>query len=122
MDTMSTMRTHDQGDIKTVRAVERAVDVLMCFTRDRPALSVTELERTLALSRPTLYRLLHTLEGKGFIRSFGDPQRFRLGHRAIELGEAASARLDVARVAEPLGRSRVALPCPPAGLRRPAAC
>lgn len=88
------------SEIKTVRAVERAVDVLMCFTRDRPTLSVTDLQRTLALSRPTLYRLLQTLEGKGLIRSFGDPQRFQLAHGAIEIGNAALAPIDVAQVGQ----------------------
>lgn len=93
--------TNIRGDIKTVRAVERAVDVLMCFTRETPTLSVTDLQKTLGLSRPTLYRLLQTLEGKGLIRSFGEPQRFQLAHGAIALGNAALARIDVARVAEP---------------------
>ena len=88
------------GDIKTVRAVERAVDVLMCFTRDRPTLSVTDLQKSLSLSRPTLYRLLQTLEGKGLVRSFGDPQRFQLAHGAIELGNAALAPIDVARLGQ----------------------
>lgn len=88
------------SEIKTVRAVERAVDVLMCFTRDRHTLSVTDLQRSLSLSRPTLYRLLQTLEGKGLIRSFGDPQRFQLAHGAIELGNAALAPIDVARVGQ----------------------
>ena len=89
-----------EGEIKTVRAVERAVDVLMCFTQDRHTLSVTDLQRSLSLSRPTLYRLLQTLEGKGLIRSFGDPQRFQLAHGAIELGNAALAPIDVARVGQ----------------------
>lgn len=85
-------------ETKTVRAVERAADVLMCFTGDEPTLSVTDLERRLSLSRPTLYRLLHTLEGKGLVRSFGEPRRFELGHGAVRLGHAALSRIDVARV------------------------
>ena len=53
---------------KSIRAVERAMDVLKCFGPETPTLSVTDLQRRLGLSRPTLYRLLHTLEGKGMIR------------------------------------------------------
>lgn len=86
------------SEAKTVRAVERAADVLMCFAGDEPTLSVTDLERRLSLSRPTLYRLLHTLEGKGLVRSFGEPRRFELGHGAVKLGHAALARIDVARL------------------------
>jgi len=95
------MDTTMDTEVKTVRAVERAIDVLTCFTRERPTLSVTDLQRALNLSRPTLYRLLQTLEGKGLIRSFGDPQRFQLGPGAIALGNAAMAGVDVARLAQP---------------------
>lgn len=84
----------------TVRAVERAADILMCMARNGPTLSVTDLQRMLGLSRPTLYRLLLTLEGRGLVRSFGDPQRFELGHATIELGHAALDRIDVAKVGE----------------------
>lgn len=85
---------------QTVRAVERAADILACLARSGPTLSVTDLQRLLGLSRPTLYRLLLTLEGKGLVRSFGDPQRFELGHATIELGRAALDRVDIARVGE----------------------
>lgn len=88
------------SDGKTIRAVERAVEVLRCFTRDMPTLSVTDLQRSLGLSRPTLYRLLLTLEGAGMVRSFGEPQRFQLAHGAIALGAAALGSIDVARVAD----------------------
>ena len=69
----------------SVRSVERAVDILRCFDRESPILAVTDLQRRLGLSRPTLYRLLETLEGKGLVRSFGDPKRFQLGHGVVEL-------------------------------------
>src|SRR5687767_886490 len=63
-----------------VRAVERAVDVLFSFTRE-PVLDMAALQASTGLSRPTLYRLLHTLEGKGLVYSFGTPRRFQLGFR-----------------------------------------
>ena len=66
----------------TIRSIERAIDVLSCFDHATPQLSVTDLKKRTDLSRPTLYRILATLEGKGVIRSFGEPQRFELGHEA----------------------------------------
>ena len=88
--------------IKSVRAVERAVDILRCFDRESPILAVTDLQRRLGLSRPTLYRLLETLEGKALIRSFGEPKRFELGHGVVELARSWLGRSDVATVAQPL--------------------
>jgi DNA-binding IclR family transcriptional regulator len=87
--------------IKTIRAVERAADVLWCLGRGRRALSVTDMQKALGLSRPTLYRLLHTLESKGLVRGQGAPQRFSLGHRVVELASAWLSTVDVAAIAAP---------------------
>ena len=61
-----------------VRAVERALDVLAAFSPGDGELLVADLVKRVGLSRPTLYRLLHTLEKKGYVASSGEPQRFRL--------------------------------------------
>ena len=88
--------------IKSVRAVDRAIDILRCFGGETPTLAVTDLQRRLGLSRPTLYRLLATLERKGMIRSFGEPKRFELGHGVVELARSWLGRIDVAQVARPM--------------------
>lgn len=86
---------------KSVRAVERAIDVLKCFGGDSPIMSVTDLQRRLGLSRPTLYRLLHTLETKGMVRSWGEPQRFELDVGVAELAGAWLGKIDVSQAAQP---------------------
>ncbi len=90
------------GAANSVRSVERAVDILRCFDRESPTLAVTDLQRRLGLSRPTLYRLLETLEGKGLVRSFGEPKRFELGHGVVELAQSWLGRIDVTAVAQPM--------------------
>lgn len=87
---------------KTIRSIERAIDVLSCFDHDTPQLSVTDLQKRTGLSRPTLYRILATLSGKGVIRSFGEPQRFELGHEASRLGANWIGQDDFLRVARPI--------------------
>jgi IclR family transcriptional regulator, acetate operon repressor len=91
----------ETGGTKSIRAVERAMDVLKCFGPETPTLSVTDLQRRLGLSRPTLYRLLHTLENKGMIRSWGDPQRFELDAGVVELAGSWLGKSDVAQAAQP---------------------
>jgi DNA-binding IclR family transcriptional regulator len=86
---------------KSIRAVERAIDVLKCFGSDTPTLSVTDIQHRLGLSRPTIYRLLHTLEGKGMVRSWGDPQRFELDAGVVELAGSWLGKSDVAQAAQP---------------------
>ena len=94
----------EDADSKTIRSVERAIDVLACFDRRTPQLSVTELQKQLGLSRPTLYRILATLEGKGLIRSFGEPQRFSLGYGASRLAGNWLGQDDFVRAARPILR------------------
>ncbi|MCZ8523860.1 MULTISPECIES: IclR family transcriptional regulator [Paenibacillus] len=68
----------------TVRAVERALDILLCFT-DADDLSLTEISARVGLHKSTVHRLLASLEGKGFIIRHPASERYRLGFRIWEL-------------------------------------
>lgn len=85
-----------------VRAVERALDVLSAFSPSDSDLLVADLGKRVGLSRPTLYRLLRTLEGKGFVVSSGEPQRYRLGPAVARLAHLWSTSLDLSDVARPV--------------------
>jgi DNA-binding IclR family transcriptional regulator len=87
-----------------VRAVGRALDILMAFTAADHELSAGELLKRVDLSRPTLYRLLYTLEQSGFLISGGDPQRFRLGPSVAHLAHVWTSSLDLGDVAKPILR------------------
>lgn len=50
----------------TVRAVERALDILLCFTT-RSDLGLTEIATQIGLHKSTVHRLMATLEEKGFV-------------------------------------------------------
>lgn len=88
-------------DADTVRAVERAADILGFLSRAAAPAGVVEMERALGLRRPTLYRLLHTLEGRGLVRAVGEPQRFALGFGVVELARAWLGRDGFAAMARP---------------------
>ncbi len=67
----------------TVRAVERALDVLLCF-RAKDDLGLTEISKMVGLHKSTVHRLLATLETRGFVRrEQGD--RYRIGWSILEL-------------------------------------
>ncbi|GCL73894.1 IclR family transcriptional regulator [Paenibacillus naphthalenovorans] len=68
----------------TVRAVERALDILLCFT-EAEDLSLTEIAGRVGLHKSTVHRLLASLEGKGFIIRNPGSERYRLGFRIWEL-------------------------------------
>lgn len=97
---METVEKQGEG----VRAVDRALEILMAFTAADHRLTAGELAKRVNLSRPTLYRLLRTLELKGFIFSSGEPQRFELGPSVANLAHVWSVSQDIATVAQPVMR------------------
>jgi IclR family transcriptional regulator, KDG regulon repressor len=68
----------------TVRAVERALDVVLCFT-DSAELTLTEIAAKVDLHKSTVHRLLASLEGRGFVIRHKDTDKYRLGFRIWEL-------------------------------------
>ncbi|MDB5772418.1 MAG: IclR family transcriptional regulator [Burkholderia sp.] len=89
----------------SVRAVDRALEILMAFTASDYELSAGELLKRVDLSRPTLYRLLYTLEQSGFLISSGDPQKFRLGPSVAHLAHVWTSSVDLGDVARPVLRA-----------------
>ncbi|MBA4494894.1 IclR family transcriptional regulator [Paenactinomyces guangxiensis] len=68
----------------TVRAAERALDILLCFVRE-PQLGMMEIAKRTKLSKSTVFRLLATLEAKGFIKRDPQTEKYQLGFRIWEL-------------------------------------
>src|SRR5690606_33735878 len=101
--TMATTQTsYPPADtVDAVRSVERAADILGYLSGLPGPAGVVEMERALGLRRPTLYRLLYTLEGKGLVRSEGEPRRFTVGFRVVELARAWLGRSDFPAIARP---------------------
>jgi IclR family transcriptional regulator, acetate operon repressor len=88
-----------ENETAGVRAVDRAIAILQCFSPDQPALSVIEIQKRVGLSRPTLYRLLQTLAQRDLILAEGDPQRFRLSHGVMKLSHVWLKGLEVVALA-----------------------
>jgi len=86
----------------SVRAVDRAVDILRAFSAERPSLSVLEIQRKVRLSRPTVYRLLETLASHGFVRAHGTPQRFSLDYAVGQLAQNWLGGLDPVAAGRPI--------------------
>lgn len=79
----------------TVRAVERALDILLCFTHATD-LTLTEISQQVGLHKSTVHRLLASLEGKGFVIRDAVSDKYRLGFRVWELSANISRSDDPA--------------------------
>jgi IclR family transcriptional regulator, pca regulon regulatory protein len=69
-----------------IEALARGIDVIRAFTSARPSLSLTEVAEATGLARPTVRRILLTLEELGYARQ--REGSWTLTPRVLELGTA----------------------------------
>lgn len=74
--------------------------VLQQIADASPAPSRAELMQRCGLTRPTLYRVIASLEAEGLIEATDD-NRYQLGGRLISLARQVLAQSDVRKIAEP---------------------
>jgi DNA-binding IclR family transcriptional regulator len=87
---------------QTIATVERAVDVLLLFTRaEARTLGVTEISQQLGLSKAAVHRILTSLRSRDLVWLDEEERRYSLGPAALALGSAYSARIDVRSAALP---------------------
>lgn len=75
--------------------------VLDLFNPDRLELGAAEVSRALGVSSPSAYRLLTTLEARGFVRQNARSKRYRLGPRLFTVGRQARAGIALLAQARP---------------------
>lgn len=87
--------------MENVRSVERALEILECFSKDRKEVGLSELSRVLVLPKATVYRLARTLESQGYLLQNPTTQTYRLGPKVLGLAHVFLAELDYREIALP---------------------
>ncbi|MFI0418690.1 IclR family transcriptional regulator C-terminal domain-containing protein [Spongiactinospora sp. 9N601] len=82
-----------------VRTFDRGLDVLTCFSKSKPALTVSEVAAACDLDRAAARRSLLTLRALGYVEQAGS--RYRLTARVLRLGYAALASQSFADLVRP---------------------
>lgn len=90
---------------ESIRAVERALDVLMCFTSQTPELTMTQISEMVGINKSTVHRLLATLEGKRFVERDAATGHYRLGIRVAQMAFLTMEHNDLRRLASPFLRN-----------------
>jgi len=85
----------------SIQTVTNALALLEAF-ESAPSLGVSELSRRLALHKNNVFRLLATLEERGFVEQEPGGDRYRLALRCLELGQAFVRSRNLLREAQPL--------------------
>jgi IclR family KDG regulon transcriptional repressor len=85
-----------------IQSVSHALDVLEQFGDDLEELGVTELSKRLKLHKNNVFRLLATLESRGYIEQNRATENYRLGIRCLQLGQTCLGQMGLLRQAHPV--------------------
>lgn len=85
------------------RSASRILSILMSFRHDNSPKGINEISKQTGLSLSTASRLVHLLEGQGFLQSDPWNNKFSLGRAVFDLGQALteSLRNNLVTIAKP---------------------
>ncbi|GAC1328012.1 MAG: IclR family transcriptional regulator C-terminal domain-containing protein [Chloroflexota bacterium] len=93
------------SDQYLVQSLIRGLDLLQCFDKHHPSLSIAEIAEHTGLNRTTVFRFMHTLRHQQLVDYDAETRRFRLGVGVLQLGFAYLNGLPVVDRAVPLLRA-----------------
>lgn len=79
----------------TIRSLDRALDILCCFTQEDHTLSLTEISDLVNLPKSTTYRMLSSLETKRFLNRNNLTGKYNLGYRFVDMANIAFQDVDI---------------------------
>lgn len=85
-----------------IQSVAHSLDVLEQFASDVDELGVTELSKRLKLHKNNVFRLLATLEARGYIEQNRATENYRLGIKCLHLGRSYVDHMGLVRQARPI--------------------
>lgn len=88
-----------------IQSVSHAIDVLEELCKSSGEIGVTELSKRLKLHKNNVFRLLATLELRGFVEQNSESEDYRLGVRTLQLGQAYMMHSSLVQKAMPILRA-----------------
>lgn len=86
----------------TIRAVGKAIDILDCFSLDKPMLNVKEVSQLTGLTPSTTSRILATLREKNCVEKDSLSGRYYLGVKCYRWGQIANRQFVLGQTALPI--------------------
>ncbi len=84
-----------------IQSVDRALQILECFTGPIRELGITEISKEMGLGKSTVYGLVNTLMEAGYLEQNPDNKRYRLGLKLFIMGSLVQGRMDIREIAKP---------------------
>ncbi len=83
-----------------IRSVARALSILEAFDTDHPSLGLSDLSRLTGIAKATVFRLVATLEGAGYLLRLED-HRLCLTPKLATLAAAVRSNMGIREIARP---------------------
>jgi IclR family transcriptional regulator, pca regulon regulatory protein len=83
------------------QSLERGLLILAEFRPTTPELGISDLARSLGLSRSTSHRYVATLARLGYLQQNAATRKYRLGPRVLDLGFAAINSMELRQISAP---------------------
>jgi len=96
---MSAATDTPQAPAYQVRVLDRAIDILDCFTQRQRELGLREIVATTGLNRSTARRLVVNLVRRGLLQEVATSGRYRLGVRLFEMGSIVAGSFSLLEAA-----------------------
>jgi len=84
-----------------VKSVDRVLHLLEIMAEEKGEMELKDLSKKTHINTTTLYRLLQTLQSRGFVAQNPYTGRYRLGLKLLELGHAVVEQIELRRIALP---------------------
>jgi len=94
----------------SIQSVENALDVLEALCEESDDVRISRLSEKLNMNKTSVFRLLATLENRGYVEREQDSGKYRLGLSAYEIGQKFLSRMGLLSKARPV-MERLARQC-----------
>lgn len=85
----------------SANSLVRGLEILKLFNEENPTLSLSEISKSLGVSRTVPYRLLYTLQSLGYLDQDENTKRYSLTPKVLEIGFAYLSSLKLPEIAQP---------------------
>ncbi len=90
----------DKTDYR-IDILDVALDLMEALLASGRPVGVSEVARAVGITRTRAFRILKSLEARGYVEPDSETQGYRLGLKLLEMGEGVREQLDLRRVAAP---------------------
>ncbi|ALC15112.1 transcriptional regulator, IclR family [Desulfuromonas soudanensis] len=101
---------HRAKESYAIQSVDNALSLLEAMGDERGDFALTDLSTRLGLNKSSVFRLLATFEGRGYVETVEESKTYRLASSAFEIGRKLLLRNDLLQQARPV-MERLAREC-----------